>query len=64
MEHGTAATVRVFLVDDHEIVRRGVRELLEAGGDMEKAIDEKPTYVVFNGSDGALTSTDETARAS
>jgi two-component system response regulator DevR len=28
-------TVRVFLLDDHEIVRRGVRELLEANGDIE-----------------------------
>jgi two-component system response regulator DevR len=28
-------TVRVFLLDDHEIVRRGVRELLEADGDVE-----------------------------
>jgi two-component system, NarL family, response regulator DevR len=29
------APVRVFLLDDHEIVRRGVRELLEAsGGDL------------------------------
>jgi DNA-binding NarL/FixJ family response regulator len=28
-------TVRVFLVDDHEIVRRGVRELLEATDDFE-----------------------------
>lgn len=30
-------TIRVFLVDDHEIVRRGVRDLLEAdsGGDIE-----------------------------
>ncbi len=27
-------TVRAFLVDDHEIVRRGVRELLEATGDV------------------------------
>jgi DNA-binding NarL/FixJ family response regulator len=27
--------VRVFLVDDHEIVRRGVRELLEAEDDIE-----------------------------
>ena len=27
--------VRVFLLDDHEIVRRGVRELLEAEGDLE-----------------------------
>jgi two-component system response regulator DevR len=28
-------TVRVFLLDDHEVVRRGVRELLEAAGDIE-----------------------------
>lgn len=28
-------TIRVFLLDDHEIVRRGVRELLEASGDLE-----------------------------
>ncbi|MEI2699552.1 MAG: hypothetical protein V9E94_14905 [Microthrixaceae bacterium] len=28
-------TIRVFLLDDHEIVRRGVRELLEAAGDIE-----------------------------
>jgi len=28
-------TIRVFLLDDHEIVRRGVRELLEADGDIE-----------------------------
>jgi two-component system response regulator DevR len=26
---------RVFLLDDHEIVRRGLRELLEADGDLE-----------------------------
>ena len=26
---------RVFLLDDHEIVRRGLRELLEAAGDLE-----------------------------
>ncbi len=26
--------IRVFLLDDHEIVRRGVRELLEAEGDL------------------------------
>jgi DNA-binding NarL/FixJ family response regulator len=31
------ATIRVFLLDDHEVVRRGVRELLEAerGGEIE-----------------------------
>lgn len=28
-------TVRVFLLDDHEVVRRGVRELLEADDDIE-----------------------------
>jgi DNA-binding NarL/FixJ family response regulator len=31
----TAAPIRVFLLDDHEIVRRGVRELLEAEPDIE-----------------------------
>jgi DNA-binding NarL/FixJ family response regulator len=29
------AAIRVFLLDDHEIVRRGVRELLEAEEDIE-----------------------------
>ena len=29
------AVIRVFLLDDHEIVRRGVRELLDAQDDME-----------------------------
>jgi two-component system, NarL family, response regulator DevR len=28
-------TLRVFLLDDHEVVRRGVRELLEAEDDLE-----------------------------
>ena len=28
-------TTRVFLLDDHEVVRRGVREMLEAEDDME-----------------------------
>ena len=27
--------IRLLLVDDHEIVRRGLRELLEAEGDLE-----------------------------
>jgi DNA-binding NarL/FixJ family response regulator len=27
--------IRVFLLDDHEIVRRGLRDLVEAAGDME-----------------------------
>jgi two-component system, NarL family, response regulator DevR len=31
----TCAVTRVFLLDDHEVVRRGVRELLEAEDDME-----------------------------
>ena len=30
-----AATVRVFLLDDHEVVRRGLRELLESEADFE-----------------------------
>ncbi len=34
MQNG-GVTLRVFLLDDHEIVRRGVRELLEAEGDLE-----------------------------
>jgi DNA-binding NarL/FixJ family response regulator len=29
------ARIRVFLLDDHEIVRRGLRELLESEGDIE-----------------------------
>ena len=33
-QNGTV-TVRVFLLDDHEVVRRGVRELLEAEDDLE-----------------------------
>ncbi len=31
----TVAVIRVFLLDDHEIVRRGVRELLESADDLE-----------------------------
>jgi DNA-binding NarL/FixJ family response regulator len=30
-----AGTIRVYLLDDHEIVRRGIRELLESAGDIE-----------------------------
>ncbi len=33
--HTARVTIRVFLLDDHEIVRRGVRELLEAEDDIE-----------------------------
>ncbi|HET7406030.1 MAG TPA: response regulator transcription factor [Mycobacteriales bacterium] len=29
------APIRVFLLDDHEVVRRGVRDLLESEGDIE-----------------------------
>src|SRR6266508_4741912 len=28
-------TIRVFLLDDHEVVRRGVRELLESDSEVE-----------------------------
>jgi two-component system, NarL family, response regulator DevR len=31
----TNATITVFLLDDHEVVRRGVRDLLEASGEIE-----------------------------
>ena len=35
-EDSTAgAAVRVFLLDDHEVVRRGLRDLLEQDGDIE-----------------------------
>jgi DNA-binding NarL/FixJ family response regulator len=49
---GGCATVRVFLLDDHEVVRRGVRELLETadagievvgeGGTAEEALGRLP----------------------
>ncbi|MGH3979590.1 MAG: response regulator [Pseudonocardiaceae bacterium] len=32
---GGARTVSVFLLDDHEVVRRGLRELLEQSGDIQ-----------------------------
>jgi two-component system response regulator DevR len=32
---GVTSPIRVFLLDDHEIVRRGLRELLESEGDIE-----------------------------
>jgi DNA-binding NarL/FixJ family response regulator len=31
---GTAEPIRVFVLDDHEVVRRGLQELLESGGDI------------------------------
>ena len=33
-DHVAAGPIRVFLLDDHEVVRRGLRELLEADGDI------------------------------
>jgi two-component system, NarL family, response regulator DevR len=33
--HAETPRLRVFLLDDHELVRRGVRELLESEGDIE-----------------------------
>lgn len=41
---GPADPVTVFLLDDHEIVRRGLRELLEAEGDI-KVVGEAATAV-------------------
>ncbi len=35
MADETGKTVRVFLLDDHEVVRRGVRDLLDAEPDLE-----------------------------
>jgi DNA-binding NarL/FixJ family response regulator len=35
MGDNRGVTIRVFLLDDHEVVRRGLRELLEAEGDIE-----------------------------
>ena len=32
---GAAEPIRVFVLDDHEVVRRGLKELLEGGGDIE-----------------------------
>jgi two-component system response regulator DevR len=32
---GETPKIRVFLLDDHEVVRRGLKELLEAEGDIE-----------------------------
>ena len=39
MQQAGNATTRVFLVDDHEIVRRGLRELLETVAEFEAALD-------------------------
>jgi two-component system, NarL family, response regulator DevR len=33
-DEATSAGIRVFLLDDHELVRRGIRELLESEGDI------------------------------
>jgi two-component system response regulator DevR len=32
---GAGGKIRVFLLDDHEVVRRGLRDLLEAEADLE-----------------------------
>ena len=37
-------TIRVFLLDDHEIVRRGVRELLEVEDDIEVVGDDGSSF--------------------
>lgn len=34
-ESTESTKIRVFLLDDHEVVRRGIRELLESEGDIE-----------------------------
>ena len=33
-QDGTKQPIKVFLLDDHEVVRRGVRDMLEAEGDI------------------------------
>ena len=38
----TAEQVRIFLLDDHEVVRRGLRDLLEAEDDL-KVVGEAGT---------------------
>jgi two-component system, NarL family, response regulator DevR len=35
MDQAEEGAVRVFLLDDHEVVRRGLREVLEQSGDIE-----------------------------
>ena len=35
MTETPAAPIRVFLLDDHEVVRRGLKDLLESDGDIE-----------------------------
>ena len=43
-----AVTIRVFLLDDHEVVRRGLRELLEAEDDIE-VVGEADTAEIAHG---------------
>lgn len=38
---GTSVTIRVFLLDDHEVVRRGVRDLLEAQSDAARLAERR-----------------------
>ena len=47
----TPHPIRVYLLDDHEIVRRGIRDLLEAEGD-----------IVVVGESGLAQEADVTAR--
>ena len=42
-ESEASVTIRVFLLDDHEVVRRGVRELLEGAGDEIAVVGEAGT---------------------
>ena len=53
---GSGRQITVFLLDDHEVVRRGVRDLLEADGDIVTLIDtrtEAGTKALFGGSNPA-----------
>ena len=44
---GTQTKVRVFLLDDHEVVRRGLKELLESDGSIE-VVGEAATVAQAN----------------
>jgi len=36
---GARPAIRVFLLDDHEVVRRGVQEMLEADASVREALE-------------------------
>ncbi|MFH9349734.1 hypothetical protein [Kitasatospora sp. NPDC017646] len=40
---GASAPVRVFLLDDHEVVRRGVHDLLDGESDLVVVVGEAAT---------------------